>query len=56
MTNSSEKMEKTFVNSVALHSLRVTETIGHYTYKKQPINSCSLNVSVKPIMKYQLKL
>lgn len=33
MTNSSEKMEKTFVNSVTLHSLRVTETIGHYTCK-----------------------
>lgn len=33
MTNSSEKMEKTFMNSVTLHSLRVTETIGRYTYK-----------------------
>lgn len=33
MTNSSEKTEKTFMNSVTLHSSRVTETIGCYTYK-----------------------
>lgn len=29
MTNSSGKRKKVFVNSVNLHSLRVTETRGH---------------------------
>lgn len=34
MTNSSGKRKKTFVNSVTLHSLIMTETRGHVTYKK----------------------
>lgn len=29
MTSSSGKKEKTFVNKITLHSLRVTETVGH---------------------------
>lgn len=33
MTNSSGKRKKTFVNSVTLHSLSMTETRGHVAYK-----------------------
>lgn len=33
MTNSGGKRKKTFVNSVTLHSLSMTETRGHVAYK-----------------------